>query len=98
MDTPCDYDDTDCAGQYALGYTGGNVLIGWEHVRLRHVAEAIGASNVPKYPGKLAQRGECDCIMLTRDPDDRFDLIYTLPPPYTKVQSVTSESCPGLDD
>jgi hypothetical protein len=31
-------------------------------------------------------------------PDDRFDLIWTLPAPYTSIVSVTSEGVPGLDD
>lgn len=51
LDTPCDFDDTECAANHALQYTDGNVLIAWEHKELRHVAEAIGAQDVPKYPG-----------------------------------------------
>lgn len=51
IDSPCDYDDTQCAANAALQYTGGNVLIAWEHKQLRHVAEALGADDVPKYPG-----------------------------------------------
>ncbi|CAH0046199.1 unnamed protein product [Clonostachys solani] len=30
-------------------------------------------------------------------PDDRFDLIWTLPSPYDTITSETSEQCPGLD-
>ena len=30
-------------------------------------------------------------------PDDRFDLIWTVPPPYTLIESVVSEGMPGLD-
>ncbi|KAB8070113.1 hypothetical protein BDV29DRAFT_194360 [Aspergillus leporis] len=30
-------------------------------------------------------------------PDDRYDLIWTDPSPYTKVTEITSEQCPGLD-
>jgi hypothetical protein len=31
-------------------------------------------------------------------PGDRFDLIWTVPAPYTSIASVTSEDVPGLDD
>lgn len=31
-------------------------------------------------------------------PDDRFDLIWTVPAPYTSIASVTSEGVPGLDN
>ncbi|KAI9763552.1 MAG: hypothetical protein M1839_006378 [Geoglossum umbratile] len=31
-------------------------------------------------------------------PDDRFDLIWTVPAPYKEIESVTSENIPGLDD
>ncbi|GMG08848.1 unnamed protein product [Aspergillus oryzae] len=30
-------------------------------------------------------------------PNDRFDLIWTDPSPYTKITETTSEQCPGLD-
>ncbi|KAE8382018.1 hypothetical protein BDV26DRAFT_278417 [Aspergillus bertholletiae] len=30
-------------------------------------------------------------------PSDRFDLIWTVPSPYTKITETTSEQCPGLD-
>ncbi|KAK7757477.1 hypothetical protein SLS62_000492 [Diatrype stigma] len=30
-------------------------------------------------------------------PDDRFDLIWTIPYDYEEIDSVTSENCPGLD-
>jgi hypothetical protein len=31
-------------------------------------------------------------------PKDRFDLIWTVDSPYKSIDSVTSESVPGLDD
>ncbi|GIK03809.1 hypothetical protein Aspvir_007883 [Aspergillus viridinutans] len=31
-------------------------------------------------------------------PDDRFDLIWTDPYPYSEITAQTSEQCPGLDD
>lgn len=30
-------------------------------------------------------------------PEDRFDLIWTLPFPYDNITAVRSEGCPGLD-
>ncbi|OAA56879.1 hypothetical protein ISF_07395 [Cordyceps fumosorosea ARSEF 2679] len=46
----CDYDETDCAAKEARAYDGpGNILIAWEHVKLRKVSEALGA-DAPKYP------------------------------------------------
>ncbi len=30
-------------------------------------------------------------------PDDRYDLIWTDPPKYTKITNKSSENCPGLD-
>lgn len=29
--------------------------------------------------------------------EDRFDIIWTLPPPYKEITDETSENCPGLD-
>jgi len=31
-------------------------------------------------------------------PDDRFDVIWTIDPPYDQITSKTSEHCPGIDD
>jgi len=31
-------------------------------------------------------------------PEDRFDVIWTVEPPYDHISNVTSEHCPGLDD
>jgi len=31
-------------------------------------------------------------------PDDRFDVIWTIDPPYDQITSETSEHCPGIDD
>ncbi|KAJ5085411.1 hypothetical protein N7532_010182 [Penicillium argentinense] len=30
-------------------------------------------------------------------PDDRFDMIWTIPYPYDKITDIRSEECPGLD-
>lgn len=53
MDTPCDYNDPECAADFALKYRGGNVLIGWEHGYLTEVSKALGGHSVKKYPGEL---------------------------------------------
>lgn len=31
-------------------------------------------------------------------PNDRFDLIFTIPPPWVAITNVASQKCPGLDD
>ncbi len=31
-------------------------------------------------------------------PDDRYDLIWTIPSPYKDITDEASEACPGLDD
>lgn len=31
-------------------------------------------------------------------PSDRYDIIWTDPPKYTNITSMTSEDCPGLDN
>ena len=53
MDTPCDYNDPECAANFALQYRGGNVLIGWEHGYLKKVSQHLGGKHVPTYPGQL---------------------------------------------
>ncbi|XWX01629.1 hypothetical protein V2A60_009657 [Cordyceps javanica] len=46
----CEYDDMECAAREAKAYRGpGNILIAWEHVRLRLVSDDLGA-DAPKYP------------------------------------------------
>lgn len=53
IDTPCDLDDSDCAGNAARAYSGpGNVLIAWEHTYLPLVAEAIGGGSTEPNGGK----------------------------------------------
>lgn len=100
----CEYDDMKCAAKEALAYDGpGNVLVAWEHVRLRKVSEYIGADKVPKYPGEMSPILSAEITVLKINTnnihiaDDHFDLIYTQKSPYTKVV-VSSENCPGLDN
>lgn len=102
MNHPCDYNDPECAATQLKRYSGsGNVLVGWEHGYLRHVAEQLGASDVPKYPSMFFIHCEYNIwfifLLANQLLDESFDLIYTLPPPYTRV-TVSSEKCPGLDN
>ncbi|KKA29066.1 hypothetical protein TD95_005257 [Thielaviopsis punctulata] len=81
VDTKCDRDDTDCVVNKIKNYTGkGNILICWEHKRLKKIVRALGVTHkVASYP------------------EDRFDLVWTVPPAYRRVTDVSSESCPDLD-
>lgn len=101
IDTPCDYKDPKCAAKHAHQYTGGNVLIAWEHIYLPQVAQAIGAKDAPKNPSKSSpfKSGIFPhnyCRLLTQYAGSHFDWIYTVAPPYTKA-TLSSEDCPGLD-
>ncbi|KAG6019337.1 hypothetical protein E4U41_003281 [Claviceps citrina] len=52
VDVSCDREDAECVRKVVEGYGGaGNILICWEHGMLSAIAEALGGSNVPKYPG-----------------------------------------------
>ncbi|KAH7133392.1 hypothetical protein B0J13DRAFT_641984 [Dactylonectria estremocensis] len=51
INTPCGRDDSECVAKAVREYTGsGNILICWEHKRLRNIAEDLGADAVGKYP------------------------------------------------
>jgi hypothetical protein len=41
---------------------------------------------------------ECGKTGKVEYPDDRFDLIWTVPWPYEEIVKVNSESVPGLDN
>jgi hypothetical protein len=64
------------------------VLICWEHGQLAKIATALG---VEKYAKSTGWTGPVDY------PDDRFDLIWTVPSPYDEIVSITSEGVQGLD-
>lgn len=45
MDTSCEFDDMQCAADLARAYDGpGNILIGWEHIRLGSIVQDLGAT------------------------------------------------------
>jgi hypothetical protein len=48
--------------------------------------------------GQLADIAEALGVPHAKYPGDRFDLIWTVPAPYTSIASVTSEGMPGVDD
>ncbi|KAK6829854.1 hypothetical protein PG995_004425 [Apiospora arundinis] len=53
VDTSCKRDDIDCVVDVIENYSGhGNILICWEHKRLRDVAKALGVKKIKKYPKK----------------------------------------------
>ncbi|KAI9857118.1 MAG: hypothetical protein M1813_008609 [Trichoglossum hirsutum] len=90
IDDSVSRDDADGAAKAARAYHGpGNVLICWEHGQLSKIAEAIG---VKKYAADSGASGK------VKYPDDRFDLIWTVGPPYKEIERVESEGIPGLDD
>jgi hypothetical protein len=47
--------------------------------------------------GQLADIAEALGVPHAEYPGDRFDLIWTVPAPYTSIVSVTSEGMPGVD-
>jgi hypothetical protein len=67
----------------------GNVLICWEHDQLKDIAKAIG---VKGYAQNSGWHGKVEY------PDDRFDIIWVVPPPWKEIVEVLSEGVPGLDD
>jgi hypothetical protein len=79
---------------------------------LTDICQALRVQDAPKYPGDrqvlrfsfrvaferalfvvgiLESNSKADLL-------GRFDIIWTLTAPYTKIDSWTSEHCPGLDD
>ena len=85
-----DRDDVVAAAEAALSFKGpGNVLVCWEHKQLANIAVALGTQKYAKgsgWSGPVAY------------PDDRFDLIWVVPPPWKEVREVKSEKVAGLDD
>lgn len=73
----------------AMSHPGpGNVLICWEHEQLAEIAKAIGVKGFAPDSGWNGK---------VKYPSDRFDLIWKVSEPYTKIVSVMSENVPGLD-
>ncbi|KAM4061156.1 phosphoglycerate mutase family protein [Hirsutella rhossiliensis] len=51
IDTSCGKKDIDCVRDAVENYEGkGNILICWEHKRIKKIAKALGARHVKKYP------------------------------------------------
>jgi hypothetical protein len=85
-----DRNDTKGAAEAAKAVSGsGNILICWEHHQLSKIAEVLG---VKSFADATGFKGKPDY------PDDRFDLIWVVPPPYHEITEVKSEKVPGLDD
>lgn len=84
VDTSCDRDDSDCVAKAVNAYGAGkkNVLICWEHGELTDIVHSLGAK----------KKNSPDY------PDGSYNIIWTDPNPFTKIVSMTSEDCPGLDD
>jgi hypothetical protein len=89
VDTTFDRDDIEAVSRAAKTFAGdGNVLICWEHRRLAKIAEALGVKSYGKNSGWTG---------IISYAKDRFDLIWTIEPPYEEIASVTSEGVVGLD-
>jgi hypothetical protein len=89
VDTTFDRNDIKAVAKAAQDFAGdGNVLICWEHRRLAKIAEALGVKSYGKNSGWTG---------IITYAKDRFDLIWTIEPPYEEIVSVTSEAVAGLD-
>ncbi|KAH0559958.1 hypothetical protein GP486_003524 [Trichoglossum hirsutum] len=90
VDDSVDRDDAGGAAKAAKAHHGpGNVLICWEHGQLAKIAKELGVKGYAHGSGASGK---------VKYPDDRFDLIWTVMPPYEEIASVTSEDIQGLDD
>ncbi|KJZ77666.1 hypothetical protein HIM_02843 [Hirsutella minnesotensis 3608] len=68
VDTSCGKNDIDCVVDAIEEYDGeGNILICWEHKRLKEIAKALGARHVEKYP-----KWSFDLIWVDPYPYDRI--------------------------
>jgi len=82
-------DDAKAVAKAAEHYDGsGNVLICWEHGQLTDITKELG---IKSYAPESGWSGK------VKYPSDRFDLIWTVNPPYKKIDNVTSEGVEGLD-
>jgi hypothetical protein len=64
-------------------------LICWEHLQLASITVAMG---VTQYANESGWKGVIEY------PNERFDLIWVIPTPYTEIARVEGEQVPVLDD
>ncbi|KAL5594481.1 hypothetical protein BROUX41_001413 [Berkeleyomyces rouxiae] len=82
VDTSCKRGDMDCVKHTIKHYKGkGNILVCWEHERLTQIVKTLGLKHKHHAP---------------KYPSNRFDIIWTDPPGYEKLDDVTYESCPAM--
>jgi hypothetical protein len=91
VNTQIHRDDAEGVALAVKRYNGsGNILICWEHSQMTNISSAIGVTGYAENSGWAGIPVEY--------PHKRFDLIWEVPPPYTKIKTVQSEQVPGLDD
>lgn len=95
VDHHCERDDARCvrrAIRKASKKGARRILVCWEHKELSRIAKKLGVHGLGTCRGRHAQLAHC----CTEYPDDRYDVIFDL---YRgKVDDVSSEQCPGLDE
>ncbi|CAI7594345.1 unnamed protein product [Penicillium glandicola] len=83
VDTSCDRDDPECVKDVIKGYDG------------KGLANILICWEHDALTDIVEALGDDDAPDY---PDDSYDIIWTLPGPYTEITSEVSENCPGLDD
>ncbi|KAL2889785.1 hypothetical protein HOO65_020327 [Ceratocystis lukuohia] len=83
VDTSCPRDDMECVKDTIKNYEGkGNILVCWEHKRLTKIVKTLGLKHHDA----------------PHYPSKHFDIIWTDPPKYHKLDPITYESCPAIYD
>lgn len=80
------------------GEKKGNLLLCWNHGEISHIVRAMGIRGYGNKVSDEVKKLGCTSDGEIAYPDDRFDVIWTIKPPYQEITSVTSEECEGLDD
>lgn len=103
VDTSCKRNRAHCLAKRIKRYDGtGNILISWRHGKMSKIAEELGTEDPPEYPEErlvypyppvIPCHGMSTVLMISK----RYDLVWTIPYPYTNVTEIWSEECPGLD-
>ncbi len=105
IDTSCQRDDSSCVKKVVKGLSAStkNILI-WSVVQSRFCfllpPESVWCADHATswehdHLNNLAEALGASSV--DNYPDDRYDLIWTDPPKYTKITKTSSEQCPGLD-